>query len=398
MASFTWKIAGPANRFERIGRRLACWSQIAGGFGVDGENGLTGLVALVVLPAAFVASLSSSLPLAFPVALATINLSIAGKRRNVPCRAGVAELFLAVLLLLVAVYFTVLAVNGAAVAAALAGVALSFAFAALPPLLRLVMAENPGGGAAHSRDVEGLNRLIPDERLVIVERNGRIAALSGIVQREFAASGLGPGSDILHLIDIPDRPLLLNALDNAGRREQNLSLRLNAEHRPCGQGAARINLSLLAVDPDSIIVRLQDSPTRGSDRVQPGGDQPDRTSRPAGQQAELIAGEGACDLEDAVRFAIRLLAGDAERQGVRVSMEDRLDREVKPVLLVNCSARIARQIALNIIGNAIKFSHAGGPVTIQTGDDGENGLLCVRDEGIGIAEGERDALFSPHKR
>jgi len=383
MASGTWTGLNPVPRLESIGGRIARWSRLAGDYGARSENILTGLIALLALPAAFVASLAFSLPLALPLALATINL----------CIVGIAELCLAVLLLLVAVFFSMLAVTSVAGPAALAGVALSLIFAALPSILRHFMMASRDGRANFSRDVTGLDRLIPDERLVIVERNGLVAALSRAVIRQFAASGLKPGTDLFHLIDILDRPLLLNALDKAGQQEQIISLRLNAEQCPREQGVTRIDLSLVAMDSQTVIVRLLDSPPHLPDRGEP-----DRTNRPAERRSAASAGAGACDLEDAVRFAIRLLAGDADKQGVRVTMTERRDRDAETGLLVNCSARVARQIALNLIGNAIKFSHAGGHVTIETDVEGQSGLFRVRDRGIGIAERDREALFRPYKR
>ena len=403
MAYLTWSILNPAHRLESISGRIARWSRLAGDHGAESENTLTGLIALIALPAAFVASLVYALPLALPLALATINLSIAGERRSAAKRAGVAELFLAILLLLVAGLFIVLAVNGAARFAALAGVVLSLTFAGLPSILRILMTESLDDGAVHCRDVEGLDRLMPDERIVVVERNGRVAALSRAVIRQFAASGLKPDTDLFHLVDILDRPLLLNALDKAGYHEQVISLRLNAERCPRQEGVARIDLSLVAMNSATVILRLLDSspclPNRDlPDSNQPGNDLPDHNIRPADRQSETIAGEGACDLEDAVRFAMRLLAGDADKQGVRVTMSERPDGDAQAQLLVNCSARVARQIALNVIGNAIKFSHAGGQVTIETDIDGESGMLRIRDQGVGIAERDRDALFCSHKR
>ncbi len=410
MASVTWPSLKPAHWLERLGRRLTGWSRLAGGYGLAGENGLAGLIALVALPAAFVASLSSSLPLALPLALATINLSLAGERAGAPGRAGfarasLAQASLAAALLLVAVFFAVLAVNGTA--AALAGVVLSLVFAALPLLLRFLMARDPDArdpdarcpdarcpndSTVDCRDIEGLDRLMPDERLVVVERDGRIAALSQAVRREFAASGVTRGSDILVLIDVLDRPLLLDALNKAEQREQALSVRLNAEHFPHPQAGVRIAFSLVAGQSRKIVIRLQDGCPQAPDTEQPG-----RAIAPGAPHADGAASGPACDLDDAARFAVRLLAGDADRQGVGVTMGERSDCGAH-ALPVGCSVRAARQIALNIIGNAIKFSHAGGQVTVETGGDEEYGVLCVRDRGIGIAERDREALFAPHQR
>jgi len=138
---------------------------------------------------------------------------------------------------------------------------------------------------------------------------------------------------------------------------------------------------------------LQETPSAAPDMGQP-----ESSIRLAAPPIETIAASKACDLEDSIGFAIRLLAGDADRRGVSVSLKERPDRGTRPAPHVKCTARAARQIALNIIGNAIRFSHAGGKVTIETGGDDEFGLLCVRDEGVGIAERDRDALFTPHRR
>ena len=392
MASPTWSIFDTVP-LERISRRLARWSRLAGDYGIESANGFAGLIALIALPAAFVASLAFSLPLAFPLALATINLSIAGKRRNAAKWAKLAELILAIALLLVAIFFGVLAVTSAARSAALAGIVLSIGFAALPSMLRFLEAKSTAARTALSRDFEGLDRLTPKERLVVVERDGRVAALSRAAMRRFAASGLKPGSDIFHLIDSVDRPILLHALDKAGPDEQVVSLRLNADPCPRQPSAARICLSLAAIDSRTIMVRLQDLPP-----ALPDTDQCERSIPPAGRQSDSIDDGSDCDLEDAVRFAIRLLAGDADKRGVRMIMKERSDLDAKTALLVHCPARVARQIALNVIGNAIKFSHAGGQVTIETDFDGNYGQLCIRDQGVGIAKCDSDMLACAPKR
>jgi signal transduction histidine kinase len=51
------------------------------------------------------------------------------------------------------------------------------------------------------------------------------------------------------------------------------------------------------------------------------------------------------------------------------------------------------QVVLNLVGNAIKFTPAGGRVTVSLETTGQDLLLRVEDTGIGIPAGELDDLF-----
>jgi signal transduction histidine kinase len=51
------------------------------------------------------------------------------------------------------------------------------------------------------------------------------------------------------------------------------------------------------------------------------------------------------------------------------------------------------QVVLNLIGNAIKFTPAGGRVTVSLQTTGDDLVLRVEDTGIGIPRSEVDDLF-----
>ena len=51
------------------------------------------------------------------------------------------------------------------------------------------------------------------------------------------------------------------------------------------------------------------------------------------------------------------------------------------------------QLIGNLLSNALKFTPAGGTVTVRTFADGDNAVLEVADTGIGIPAGEQDRLF-----
>jgi signal transduction histidine kinase len=54
---------------------------------------------------------------------------------------------------------------------------------------------------------------------------------------------------------------------------------------------------------------------------------------------------------------------------------------------------LAKNILINLISNAIKYSPEGAPIVVETFADAKNTRLSVRDQGIGIPEAEQKHLF-----
>jgi signal transduction histidine kinase len=57
-----------------------------------------------------------------------------------------------------------------------------------------------------------------------------------------------------------------------------------------------------------------------------------------------------------------------------------------------------RQIAVNLISNAVKFGRRGGRVDVRVEDGEDTVALIVRDDGIGIASSRIPSLFEPFRR
>jgi two-component system, cell cycle sensor histidine kinase DivJ len=57
--------------------------------------------------------------------------------------------------------------------------------------------------------------------------------------------------------------------------------------------------------------------------------------------------------------------------------------------------RAFRQIVLNLVSNAIKFSERGGTVTVSAGVEGSRLVLCVADTGVGIAAEDLKRVGDP---
>lgn len=65
---------------------------------------------------------------------------------------------------------------------------------------------------------------------------------------------------------------------------------------------------------------------------------------------------------------------------------------------LRADARVMRQTLINVIGNAAKFSEPGSAIEIEGQTSSLGFALYVRDNGIGIAESEVEAVFKPYNR
>jgi cell cycle sensor histidine kinase DivJ len=99
------------------------------------------------------------------------------------------------------------------------------------------------------------------------------------------------------------------------------------------------------------------------------------------------------DARDAVQAVLRLMRGQAERNGVAL-------RAVLPVepLPAEADRRAVKQIALNLVSNAIKFTPRGGSVTVTVQGAGNVLELVVADTGVGIAPDDLERLGTPFEQ
>jgi predicted ATPase/signal transduction histidine kinase/ActR/RegA family two-component response regulator len=104
----------------------------------------------------------------------------------------------------------------------------------------------------------------------------------------------------------------------------------------------------------------------------------------------------AFSLHDCLATLERMLSLRVQSEGLTFSCEVSDD---VPAHLVGDRDRLL-QILINLLGNAIKFTPAGGAVSLHVGvaaraADGVTLRFDVRDTGIGIAAEEQDAIFQP---
>lgn len=105
--------------------------------------------------------------------------------------------------------------------------------------------------------------------------------------------------------------------------------------------------------------------------------------------------DGKLDLHDE-DLDLDLLINDCiETVATRARARDvRLVRNIAPQLpLVRADQRALKQVVLNLLTNAIKFSHAGGTVTAFARLDISGVVFGVQDQGIGIAPEDQARVF-----
>ncbi|MCO5092388.1 ATP-binding protein [Bosea sp. (in: a-proteobacteria)] len=100
------------------------------------------------------------------------------------------------------------------------------------------------------------------------------------------------------------------------------------------------------------------------------------------------------NLNEIALSTVSLLQPEAQRG--RVVLRSGLSPKLPPVV---ADERSIRQIAINLISNAVKFTDAGGQVIISTalGDQGE-AILRVRDTGIGMDDDELKLALEPFRQ
>jgi signal transduction histidine kinase len=108
---------------------------------------------------------------------------------------------------------------------------------------------------------------------------------------------------------------------------------------------------------------------------------------------------GKMSLDDAGEFALVpalasamvMLAGLGEKHNV--SVRGHWDDETLRLIAVE---RMVRQIVINLVGNAIKFTPAGGSVILSGAPVADGGYsLSVRDTGVGMTESEIAVALTP---
>jgi signal transduction histidine kinase len=99
------------------------------------------------------------------------------------------------------------------------------------------------------------------------------------------------------------------------------------------------------------------------------------------------------DLPAAIENALILVRERATRRGIAI------ERVVDPVLgVIHADERKVKQVLLNLLSNALKFTPEGGRIDVEATCAGGAALISVRDTGVGIAPEDHAAVFEEFRQ
>jgi cell cycle sensor histidine kinase DivJ len=99
------------------------------------------------------------------------------------------------------------------------------------------------------------------------------------------------------------------------------------------------------------------------------------------------------DARDAISGVLRLMRGQADRAGI--SLRGNLSAQS---LEADADRRAIKQIAFNLISNALKFTPRGGTVEVTVQPDGATLEIIVADSGVGISREDLARLGRPFEQ
>lgn len=98
------------------------------------------------------------------------------------------------------------------------------------------------------------------------------------------------------------------------------------------------------------------------------------------------------NLATAVHECIRMVQLDADTANVTITTD------LGENLMAVCDPNAIRQVLLNLLNNAVKFTPSGGKIVVRTRCKGDKLFLSVRDTGIGIPRDKLDKVTEPFEQ
>jgi signal transduction histidine kinase len=110
------------------------------------------------------------------------------------------------------------------------------------------------------------------------------------------------------------------------------------------------------------------------------------------ESGKMMLQDSELDLRALLNDALQMIAGTPQGHGKEVILDCAL-----PEVKVLADPRLMKQIALNLLSNAAKFTPPEGRITVTLAPDSRGAELRIADNGIGIEADKLDLVFHPYE-
>jgi signal transduction histidine kinase len=111
-------------------------------------------------------------------------------------------------------------------------------------------------------------------------------------------------------------------------------------------------------------------------------------------RGELRVQRSPLDMREVASSAVEAIAVLAQQKQISLTV---VDADADTCFVLGDAMRL-QQVTTNLLTNAIKFTPAGGHVTLRQWQEGTSVVMSVQDTGIGIRADLLDAVFDPFRR
>ena len=185
---------------------------------------------------------------------------------------------------------------------------------------------------------------------------------------------------------------LVHALNDHMERVQS---QMAAQRRFVSNAAHQLRTPLALISTQASVAAREEDAARRDEALAALRTSTRQISRLASQLLTLSRAEpgsrrprsDATNLSKAAREILEAHAEEALRRNIDVGLE--ADRPV----IVEGDGTMLREMLVNLIDNAIRYSQADGRVTVSIRQEGDNAVVTVEDNGPGIPVSERDQVF-----
>ena len=110
------------------------------------------------------------------------------------------------------------------------------------------------------------------------------------------------------------------------------------------------------------------------------------------EAGQLVIERESIDLAPLVEEAVRLTSIPAERKRIRI------ERDIAPGLTMNADRRAMKQVLLNLLSNAAKFTKEGGRISVRARRVSNAVVVTIEDTGIGIPKSAMNKIGLPFEQ